>query len=1597
MVQKRRLVVTASILSGVGLVLGLMVMLGADASARPADVTILQMHFDGDVNDSSGNDLHGAWVGTAGYTATGVSGYALDLSGTNYVYTDHDDLMGGMGQVTVDVWARKNDPDTGGQIVLKHLHYAIIVDADDVTSYVGNTEGTLGRANVYGLDAVHDTEWHHYVLAYNGLVVRLFVDDVLVADDPLTGTVRNDGGYDFYVGWSPWPSPGVGFEGQIDELLIYEGALDIDPPTIDGHDPTPGESWVEPDTDILLHVKDDGKGVLQSTIAMTVEGGLVTPTITGDPSDYALTYDPPSAFAYEQEVNVTVEATDVDSNTVKQDYAFTIRSLADTIPPRGYFFVEDLGTVDVVVHSVIWDDESGMGPGAQMRFSNDGASWSTLPYADTASWTLAAASGVRTVYAQYADVDGNWTEVKTYTLGGEPDGELVVTPYGPNAARLQWQTVPAVAEYVILRSDTLGWLGTLNLQNDLTGGVSSEVTVDLTDGLQPGCEVHFSGHGEDYYVDEVVDTTHFSLTNPVQRDYAVGTAVTLSGCWGKDYSGYTEIDRVSGANEYIDTGLSQEIDYYYVIGYDYGSGIASYSIPVNAKLVQTGMLYDAALGASGGYAWKVTQDYGDTPDLIDGDDATDSLLVQYNNPTVVISATEYLHWGFHRFNLNQRMPVKRVEIAQSEDGVHVEASIVRIGFDDRSVVEFDLRNDPLIARVSQGSYVLYRIPVSKTTSYVNAYVEGITNSSAIRYTMWNKVGVYTDQPIADPVTSAVDVSAVDIAIDFSQPDGTLPTTFGTDEVFLNTEGYEAGWTLRGWQQTKEMFDVYRIQTGDYWPRGYGWDQIQIGVLAADIAPGATTFSLQDIDPYAYQVAYGTRVKIGYELMLFGGMSGSNLQVTDRGHEASLAVSHPAGTPVFIHKSVGQILRLQEVLPEFPVEKIVDAYDSGISPIDRDVSFDHPSRYAVLENVHMVSGTFAISDVIRIGRELCLVLDATGPAGDQYLRLQRGYDGTNQRFIQHNYPPRDVYRILNYEPYYEGFKNDPADYGNYYWDNWKVTMDKVIEDGGAVPWLIWWGPHYAAETRGRIAAIETFTGTVAPTATNNVILDEYNSTYDDADWWYLIYDDPDDGDTRGDTYEFHHWELHILTGDAAGKVFYVRSHSEDRIRVVRMWDDTLWTDPDPEYVDLVAEGVRPGDVYKIVTTSYGNVSPKYWQYNADFAYNIVRYIRENYATELDDRPIYIEYYNEPNLGTYGTWIKDAYIGSYNVLAETVRNGGPHFGSGFGQDEVLIGAGSIAGGLNPGIKMPGVSGDYALARALIDECDVLDFVSHHRYYMGSRVQKRENSWEYWWLRSYAQSKGKSILIIDSEDSVATAGGTGSEQARHWAQFGATYWEANFVNSYYGEYGESGRVDFILHFRHFVAVEDGLGMVVPDPESGEPLFDLVYWPIEMYQDRTSTDRHSPDTMVRVIKGWDNYGWVQAMGTIHGDTEERYVHLVNKKGTPIVVDLTVLGAGDVVSGTMYSVVGGGPNRTLGDGYHPLDYQGYNGQGPVVQTWIVNFDAIVLEPYSANIILLSTEEPLRVYAPLVLRAHGAVPDLALPPAPVCVEKDGQEDDDKRN
>ena len=104
---------------------------------------------------------------------------------------------------------------------------------------------------------------------------------------------------------------------------------DILAPTTLGHNPSKNATGVAQNTNIVVHVSDIGDGVDLSSIVMTVEGNQVSPTITGTPADYTLTYNPPTDFGYNSVINVSIGAQDLHdpSNVMGTDtWSFTTAS-----------------------------------------------------------------------------------------------------------------------------------------------------------------------------------------------------------------------------------------------------------------------------------------------------------------------------------------------------------------------------------------------------------------------------------------------------------------------------------------------------------------------------------------------------------------------------------------------------------------------------------------------------------------------------------------------------------------------------------------------------------------------------------------------------------------------------------------------------------------------------------------------------------------------------------------------------------------------------------------------------------------------------------------------------------------------------------------------------------------------------------------------------------------------------------------------------------------------------------------------------------------------------------------------------------------------
>ena len=135
----------------------------------------------------------------------------------------------------------------------------------------------------------------------------------------------------YYAGPGDWERVDV----AVFMLEHGESSPDTTPPYTEGHDPAKGATDVPPDTNIVVHVKDDGTGVNQSTIVMNVNGSVVTPDRAGDKYDYTLTYDPTNNFDYGQLVDVTVDAADLNTtpNVMTTDsYSFTIKELKPATP-----------------------------------------------------------------------------------------------------------------------------------------------------------------------------------------------------------------------------------------------------------------------------------------------------------------------------------------------------------------------------------------------------------------------------------------------------------------------------------------------------------------------------------------------------------------------------------------------------------------------------------------------------------------------------------------------------------------------------------------------------------------------------------------------------------------------------------------------------------------------------------------------------------------------------------------------------------------------------------------------------------------------------------------------------------------------------------------------------------------------------------------------------------------------------------------------------------------------------------------------------------------------------------------------------------------
>jgi len=252
-------------------------------------------------------------------TVDGSVNNSTTTADTEFTVTSDD--VGVTGNFSVDGWVNITaigDPEGHANCTIgsgiTQIKGVIINTSDNILTEMGTGNGTLTLTICY-----NDTTLKSMGVGADALAIWKF-NETSDKWEKLSGTT---------------------FENcvsvTLDHLCIFALAgTDITPPYTSGHDPAPGATGVPIDTNITVHVLDDGKGVNVSAILVTMNDAVVTPDITGAAADYTLTYDPPTDFNYDQLVKVTIDAADLNEtpNEMTTDtYSFTTES-APVRPPR---------------------------------------------------------------------------------------------------------------------------------------------------------------------------------------------------------------------------------------------------------------------------------------------------------------------------------------------------------------------------------------------------------------------------------------------------------------------------------------------------------------------------------------------------------------------------------------------------------------------------------------------------------------------------------------------------------------------------------------------------------------------------------------------------------------------------------------------------------------------------------------------------------------------------------------------------------------------------------------------------------------------------------------------------------------------------------------------------------------------------------------------------------------------------------------------------------------------------------------------------------------------------------------------------------------
>lgn len=184
--------------------------------------------MDGDANDASGNNAHGAVQGNAVLVPDrfGVANRAFSLAAGGKIFANIPNIPVGAADRTISVWAKWSGLSFVNAAHVANWGSTGSGELFGVGVFKNNEWYTFGfdEPNGYDLSStvVADTQWHHIVGMYQSGVMKVYVDGTLKASNP---KVLNTIFTYLFIGNRPDEPNDSYFTGSVDEVRIYNRAI----------------------------------------------------------------------------------------------------------------------------------------------------------------------------------------------------------------------------------------------------------------------------------------------------------------------------------------------------------------------------------------------------------------------------------------------------------------------------------------------------------------------------------------------------------------------------------------------------------------------------------------------------------------------------------------------------------------------------------------------------------------------------------------------------------------------------------------------------------------------------------------------------------------------------------------------------------------------------------------------------------------------------------------------------------------------------------------------------------------------------------------------------------------------------------------------------------------------------------------------------------------------------------------------------------------------------------------------------------------------------------------------------------------------------